>query len=224
MRTHILHTDANPQVILIQLTEAREREMLQQELAIIQSKTNVPFLFAAIEVDIWNDDLSPWQAAPVFGKEGFGGNANKTLHYVEQQIDILQAQFPTPLPVILGGYSLAGLFALWAATHGTQVSTPAASFSAIAAASPSVWFDGWDTYAATHPIHAQAVYLSLGDKEDRSRHPLMREVKNCIELQAQLLQDQGIPHTLEWNQGNHFQDAPLRTAQAFIWCMEQILN
>ena len=57
---------------------------------------------------------------------------------IEQIIPILKQQFnlPESVKIILGGYSLAGLFALWA-------STQMGLFYGIAATSPSVWFPGW---------------------------------------------------------------------------------
>jgi len=35
-----------------------------------------------------------------------------------------------------------------------------------------------------------------------------------------LLDARGIRTTLEWNEGNHFRDADLRTARAFAWVMK----
>ena len=34
-----------------------------------------------------------------------------------------------------------------------------------------------------------------------------------------LLHSRGIRTTLEWNSGNHFKDAGIRTAKAFAWVM-----
>ena len=76
---------------------------------------------------------------PCGGKQGFGGNAADTLRFLtEQVIPTLKQQFELSeiVKIILGGYSLAGLFALWASTQ-TDL------FYGVAAASPSVWFPGW---------------------------------------------------------------------------------
>ena len=70
--------------------------------------------------------------------------------------------------VVLGGYSLAGLFALWAGTEEP--------FGGIVAASPSVWYREWISYATTHPSRSAHVYLSLGDREHRSKTPIMATV------------------------------------------------
>ena len=34
----------------------------------------------------------------------------------------------------------------------------------------------------------------------------------------------GINHILEWNEGNHFQDADIRTAKAFLWTIKEMDN
>ena len=53
----------------------------------------------------------------------------------------------------LCGYSLAGLFALWA-VYQTDF------FAGTAAVSPSVWYPGWLGYAEEHRALTPAVYLS----------------------------------------------------------------
>jgi predicted alpha/beta superfamily hydrolase len=118
------------------------------------------------------------------------------------------------LPVILGGYSLAGLFALWTA-YQTDC------FAAVAAVSPSVWFPEWIGYAETHSPFVRKVYLSLGDKEEKTRNPVMAQVGSCIRRQLELLQkDETINDcVLEMNEGNHFKDPDKRCAKAFAWCM-----
>lgn len=123
-------------------------------------KPHQPFLLAAVQVENWNDDLSPWPAPLVWGKQGFGGGARDTLAWLAQAVPSIRRQYSIKedCKVVLGGYSLAGLFALWAATQTNAL-------YGVAAASPSVWFPAWPEYQAAHPIQAQRVYLSLGDRE-----------------------------------------------------------
>ena len=113
----------------------------------------------------------------------------------------------------MGGYSLAGLFALWAATRTDTL-------YGVAAASPSVWFPGWSEYEAAHPIRAQRVYLSLGDREEHTKNQTMAAVGDNIRALHSALTRRGKDCTLEWNAGGHFKDADLRTARAFAWTME----
>jgi predicted alpha/beta superfamily hydrolase len=116
--------------------------------------------------------------------------------------------------VFLGGYSLAGLFALWA---GYQTD----SFRGIAAASPSVWFPGFTEYMKENELRADAVYLSLGDREEKTRNPVMARVGDAIRETYDHLRKTGTDCVLEWNKGNHFKDADLRTAKAFAWLMNR---
>ena len=209
----ILHADATPQMLVLQLSAEHEREGMAEELRLIRGLSDVPFVLCRAEVSDWDAQLSPWQAPPAFGKENFAGFGTETLQQITSDILPAMQQQYGQLPVCIAGYSLAGLFALWAAVQSD-------SFQAVAAASPSVWFPGWTDYAEKHPLQAKTVYLSLGDKEDRSRLPLLRTVSDCIRRQDELMKKQGIQHLLEWNEGNHFRNPELRTAKAIAWCME----
>ena len=71
-----------------------------------------------------------------------------------------------------------------------------------------------------HKIRTRRVYLSLGDREEKARNPVMATVGNRIREAHALLREQGISCTLEWNAGNHFADTDQRTAKAFLWVME----
>ena len=83
------------------------------------------------------------------GQAGFGGRAEDTLAWLEQAVPSIRRQYSIKedCKVVLGGYSLAGLFALWAATRTDTM-------YGVAAASPSVWFPGWPGYEAAHLSNA----------------------------------------------------------------------
>ena len=49
-------------------------------------------------------------------------------------------------------------------------------FKGVAAASPSMWFPGFSDYMKEQDIKAKTVYLSLGDKEEKTRNPVMTTV------------------------------------------------
>ena len=61
---------------------------------------------------------------------------------------------------------MAGLFSLWAA-YQTD------AFAGVAAASPSIWFPDFLQYMKEHDIRTESVYLSLGDREEKTRNPVM---------------------------------------------------
>ena len=153
----------------------------------------------------------------MWGKQGFGGKAADTLRLLtELVIPTLKQQchLPENVLIILGGYSLAGLFALWASTQ-TDL------FYGAAAASPSVWFPGWMEFEQQHPMQTQHIYLSLGDKEEHTKNAVMAAVGDNIRTLHSRLAEPSTDCTLEWNSGGHFKDADLRTAKAFQWVMEE---
>ena len=209
-RVRLLAQDA-PELLLVQPVDEHDAKGLDRQWAAMGSCPR-PVALAAFSVEDWNRDLSPWEAPPVFGKVPFSGGAAETLNYVTGELlPRLREELGRErnLSLCLGGYSLAGLFALWAGTK-TEL------FSGIAAASPSVWFPGWLDYVREHPIRAERVYLSLGDREERAKNPVMARVGDCIREQYALLQGEHRT-TLEWNPGGHFQDPEERTARAFCW-------
>ncbi|MBP3802964.1 MAG: esterase [Oribacterium sp.] len=199
-------TYGNPdaKIVLIQMVDEHDLEVMESEVAEIQRLTNEDFHMIAVKVKNWNNDLSPWGAPAVFGKDNFGTGAGVTLSEVMENCKNPEKTY------IIGGYSLAGLFALWSAY---QVNV----FRAVAAASPSVWFPGFVEYMRDNRIYADAVYLSLGDKEEKARNPVIAAVGDRIKQTYEILEEQEINTILEWNQGNHFKDAAIRTAKAFAW-------
>lgn len=194
------------EIVLIQPVDEQDLSVIENEVNEIKRLSKTNFYLLAIKIDKWNDQLSPWPAPALFGKDNFGEGAKDTLE------EILSLCADKDKTYIIGGYSLAGLFALWAA-YQTDV------FHAVAAASPSIWFLGFVDYMKNSEIKADKIYLSLGDKEEKTRNPVMASVGDCIREANVLLQKKGITTVLEWNQGNHFKDSDIRTAKAFAWVL-----
>ena len=192
--------------ILIQPVDDHDLAAVENEVKEIRGQTDIGFRLIAVKAADWNRDLSPWKAPAVFGSEGFGGGADSTLN------EILDLCTESDRAWFIGGYSLAGLFALWAACRTGR-------FSGVASASPSVWFPGFTEYLRTNPVRSGTVYLSLGDREEKTKNPVMATVGRCIRETENILRNQGVRSVLEWNPGNHFRDADLRTARAFAWVL-----
>lgn len=214
------HSDGSAALIVF-ICGNEETEILDKIKIRVEQACSVRLSWIVYSVNDWNRDLSPWPAAPVFGKEAFGGFAKNTLNSLGEKISyITETYIKNPdVPVILGGYSLAGLFALWAA-YQTDI------FSGISAVSPSVWFPEWNEYASSHIIHTDYVYLSLGDKESRTRNPIMSKVYDCIKEEYENITSSGQVKEamLELNPGNHFQDVDNRISKALIWVINKCLN
>lgn len=196
-------------IVLIQPVDDHDLALIDNEIAAIVDHSDKDFRLIAVKVDDWNTDLSPWKAPAVFGKDDFGGGAKNALASILPLCEDMNKTY------LIGGYSLAGLFALWAA-YQTDV------FKGVAAASPSVWFPDFENYVFQNSIQTESVYLSLGDKEEKTRNPVVAQVGNAIRSIYHHLSDSIIDCTLEWNQGNHFKDADIRTAKAFAWLLNRI--
>ena len=206
--------DPKAGTVLLQMVDDHDMGFLEQEAELIREATGKDFLLAAVKVNNWNNDLSPWPAPAVFGEEDFGGAAQDTLAFLLSEV-IPDLRGPAPeenKEIYIGGYSLSALCALWA---GCQTD----AFAGVAAASPPIWFPGFTDYLRANPPRTKAVYLSLGDKEEKTRNPVMARVGTAIREAENILKEAGIDSVLEWNPGNHFKDAEKRTAKGFEWVM-----
>ena len=165
-----------------------------------------PFTLAAFPVEDWDEELSPWRAEKVFrGGRDFGCGAAATLRLLEREV----------LPALgggetayLAGYSLAGLFALWALYESR-------AFAGAVSASGSLWFPGFREFAEARdfPRRPDRLYLSLGDRESRTRNPVMAAVEENTRALYELYRARGLACTFELNPGNHFRDPALRLAK-----------
>lgn len=218
-----LYGDNDANIFLIQAAGGHEWKALVREVECIKELTqDTPFAFAAFLIEDWNNQLSPWEVPAVFGKDGFGDGAAETLDFVTGVL--LPALTQTygrshRMDYCLGGYSLSGLFALWASCQTD-------AFSGVAAVSPSVWFPGWDSYMMSHFPRAQKIYLSMGEKEEKTKNKIMSIVGDRIRKQYELLckDDHVQACLLEWNPGNHFTDPEIRMAKGFAWLLNNRQN
>ena len=197
-----------------------------------------------IGVDLWEENFSPWYAPRVFAKgPNFGDGAQKTLDTLINQVVPWAESDLTEPPAyrVLVGYSLAGLFSLWAGVsqqvaRGRQpddapsqpgaphVDTPVATFQRIGAVSGSFWFPGLLDYV-DQQLNGGAVglthaYLSLGDREARTPNPQIMHVRENAELLASRLESAGITSMFELNRGNHFQNVEGRMQKALDWLVK----
>ena len=135
-RTCRLFGSDAPSCILVQPSARHENATLAAEAGRLAELSAVPFVLATVELADWTLDLMPWRDGNISRDPEAGIHAQETLAYVLTALMPELRERVGPLPAILGGYSLGGLFALWAST---QTDT----FRAVAAASPSVWIRDW---------------------------------------------------------------------------------
>ena len=162
-----------------------------------------------------DDELSPWPAPAVWkGQAPYKGLATEHLRWmkeecmpeVEARLKAMGIQRQTPM---IAGYSLAGLFALWAGwTSG--------NFARVASVSGSLWYPGFTDFIRDNAPtgHIGKVCISLGDRESHTRHPLMSQVDTCTAAVVEAVKTRGIDTVFEWNPGNHFDHPERRMARA----------
>ena len=204
-----------------------------------------------VGADLWEENFSPWCAPRVFAKgPNFGDGAQKTLDtLIDQVIPWTESDLTEPPAYrVLVGYSLAGLFSLWAgvsqqvargcrpddvssqpgpssqpgAPHVDAVPTP--TFQRIGAVSGSFWFPGLldyvDQQLSGGAVGLTHAYLSLGDREARTPNPQIMHVRENAELLASRLESAGITSMFELNRGNHFQNVEGRIQKALDWLVK----
>lgn len=189
----------------------------------------------------WNRDMSPWYHKKVFSQgEDFAGGADAYLSvFCERLIpeieyavwerakngelcrnsDIAEEfcrngeikEKAAGMKRYLVGYSLGGLFALYAPYR-------TALFDGVGSVSGSLWYEGLLPYMESHsPCRIpEKAYFSLGDKENRG-NAKMRTVAERTMQARELFRRMGVRTYFEWNPGDHFRDAAGRMARGIDW-------
>ena len=192
----VLYVQENAEYLLVQPVDEHDRALLDSEVDYIAGNTNKRFALAAFNIDDWNRALTPWEMPLLRGKGRFGSGASDTLDwmcrlllpYCTERLGMVQGN----ARCLLGGYSLAGLFALWS---GYQTD----KFCGVAGVSPSVWYEGWLEFAAQSSLHAESVYLSLGTKEENAKHPVLAQIGHRIREYVHILADATSRRAMFWN-------------------------
>ena len=183
----------------------------------IKNLTKWPFNLLAIHGLDWNDDLTPWPMGPIGkGDAARKGLADIYLGRLEELINLVKKENGlSPTWIGIAGYSLGGLFALYS---GFKSNT----FSRIASCSGSFWYEGFLPYCESHKLSEKVdrIYLSLGDKESRSKNHILATVEDNTKKIFGIIKDQGRQTTLVMNRGGHFIDAAKRTAMGIAYLLD----
>lgn len=174
-------------------------------------------LVAITDLD-WNHDLAPWDCPPAFKNgEPCTGGAPDYLKVLTGAI-IPKVEENLSAPVLwrgIAGYSLAGLFAVWS-LYETDLFVRAASMSG------SLWFPGFKEHVFSHRIRGNVsrVYFSLGNKEGKTRNPLLQTVQENTQEIQDFYESLGIQTVFRLNPGNHYKDVEKRTVDGIVWMAE----
>lgn len=201
---HLLTCGQAPKVVVVKPLGRFEWRCLTQECEILAQLVAVDFVMCAFDVE----DMDSFRLPDVA----------MLAYLTDVLVPELRRQYPEQ-SMVLGGYSLGGLFALWCSTM-TDL------FSAVAACSPSLWAEWWPGHAQNHAPKCPWVYLSVGDTEEKTRKQPFCRMGDALRAEYQLLLSQvGAERcVLEWNQGGHFADIEMRKAKGFAWCINHLLE
>ncbi len=175
------------------------------------------FSLVAISGLNWESDMVPWDAPPLFkNRTACTGGADDYLQLLCGNIlPLVEEQLPgLPAWRAIAGYSLAGLFALYS-FYQTDF------FSRGGSMSGSLWFPKFKEYLFSHQMKKvpDRLYFSLGNKEHRTRNPLLQTVQQNTEEIEAFYHKQGIDTVFQLNPGNHYQDTAARTAAGILWLL-----
>ena len=178
--------------------------------------------FVLIASNNRTDDYTPW---PLLASEtllmDFGGKAEEHLSFIKTcVVPFCESEYGFASSAekrVIGGYSLGGLFSLYAAVNTNL-------FGTALSCSSSLWFPDFLDYLKEHPFKAAhpKLYMSVGDQEGTTATNLTADqTLNTIALKdfyEPKFQAGDFQFTLEV--GNHGNDIPGRAWRAIEWVEE----
>ena len=123
----------------------------------------------------WNNNLSPYKASAIFkGASDFKGEAKDFLELVILKLinEVTTKENIRPIYNVLVGYSMAGLFAVYALFNTD-------AFLKIGSVSGSLWYPNFVEFIKNNEVlHSiSTFYMSLGDKEKKTKNKIMSQVE-----------------------------------------------
>ena len=176
-------------------------DMAEHPFDIDEPARNRACTIVKVTVRDWNNSLTPWPASGLYrGEPDFGGDAAITLSELvgEAIPEIERAEGLSPAKRAICGYSLGGLFALYALTHSD-------TFAACACLSGSVWYPGWVERLRELEFDGTGrfAFLSIGSKEKHAAPKVLHHVQDNMEECASILCKRGCKAEFVVGPGNH---------------------
>ena len=186
---------------------------------LLQGQEYFSFLLLCINNLNWQKDMCPWDSPALIQNErDFIGGADEYLFLLEKEIipravEILGEE---PTYYALAGYSLAGLFALYAGYRSSL-------FSRIASVSGSLWYPDFVSFAKEKKMlsKAERLYFSLGTEEAKTKHAILSTIERKTRELVEYYQSSGYCVNFEQNPGNHFCEVEQRIEKGIRWIMEE---
>lgn len=177
------------------------------------------FTLVTINGLAWEHDMTPWGIPPVSAEAApCTGGAEEYLRLLTGEI-LPRAEREISGGVRwrgLAGYSLGGLFAVFA-LYRTELFARAASVSG------SLWFPQFREYVLSHEMKGcpECLFFSLGDREARTGNPYLRLVQQRTEEIEAFCRKKGLDTTLQMYPGGHGKNVVQRTGQGILWILNR---
>ena len=191
---------------------------LEETAACAQLIKDTGYALALLPDVNWNNELTPWSAPKIF-QDGmdFGGRAPEYLQLLTNRI-VPEVEMHLLKPTEhrgIAGYSLAGLFAVYALWESSL-------FDQAASMSGSIWYDGFLKYIQNKgpAVNPEKVYLSIGDREKKTRNQRMARNEECTCCLKNELEQYGVHTKFILHPGGHFNDIAWRIRQGVRWILE----
>ena len=163
----------------------------------------------------WNKDMSPWYMEKLYKNgEDYAGKADEYIRLLVTKIIPEIKRIIGNKKLILAGYSLAGLFAVYS-IYKINI------FCKIISVSGSLWYPNFTKFATENEIlnKPEKMYFSLGNKESKTKNEILSKVEYNTKYLVNIYKEKGIETTYEENEGNHFQDVYNRIVKAIKWTL-----
>ena len=204
----------SPHLLILHCFSEEEEAVVK----LLQGQEYFSFPLLCINNLNWQKDMCPWDSpALIKNEKDFIGGADEYLFLLEKEIipravEILGEE---PTYYALAGYSLAGLFALYAGYRSSL-------FSRIASVSGSLWYPDFVSFAKEKKMlsRAERLYLSLGTEEARTMHAVLSTIESKTRELVEHYQSSGYCVKFEQNPGNHFCEVEQRIEKGIRWIME----
>ena len=205
----------SPHLLILHCFSEEEEAVVK----LLQGQEYFSFPLLCINNLNWQKDMCPWDSpALIKNEKDFIGGADEYLFLLEKEIipravEILGEE---PTYYALAGYSLAGLFALYAGYRSSL-------FSRIASVSGSLWYPDFVSFAKEKKMlsRAERLYLSLGTEEARTMHAVLSTIESKTRELVEHYQSSGYCVIFEQNPGNHFCEVEQRIEKGIRWIMEE---
>ena len=205
----------SPHLLILHCFSEEEEAVVK----LLQGQEYFSFPLLCINNLNWQKDMCPWDSpALIKNEKDFIGGADEYLSLLEKEIipKAVEILGEEPNYYALAGYSLAGLFALYAVYRSSL-------FSRIASVSGSLWYPDFVSFAKEKKMlsKVERLYLSLGTEEAKTKHAVLSTIERKTRELVEHYQSSGHCVNFELNPGNHFCEVEQRIEKAIRWIMKE---